>query len=310
MSCSTPVVFIIFRRPDLTAQVFEAIRQAQPKKLLIVADGPRNGEETALCQQARAITENIDWNCEVIRNYSEVNLGCRDRVSTGLAWTFEKVEEAIILEDDCLPHPSFFHYCEVLLEKYRFDTRIMQIGGNNSLCTPIDLKDSYYFSGLVHIWGWATWKRSWKLFDPSIKNWPIIKNEYPEILDIFENPRKIKERIRTFDNVFEGKIDAWGYSWLFCVITQHGLSILPSVNLVSNIGFREDAAHTTNSNSPRSNLPNREIGFPLNHPNFVIRSRSADQKYLRLDKAKNSLKFINFVQNSSAFKVLKDFFSR
>ena len=286
MVCATPVVFLIFRRPDLTARVFEAIRQAQPAKLLVVADGPRNKEEALLCQQSRAITENIDWDCEVLRNYSNVNMGCRDRVSSGLTWAFEQVEEAIILEDDCLPHSSFFRYCEILLEKYRHDTRVMQIGGNNSLCAPNNLEFSYYFSGLAHIWGWATWKRAWNLFDVKISRWPKLRSNL-DFLDIFENAREIKYRVHLFDKVFENKIDTWDYSWLFAVLTQNGLTILPKVNLISNIGFREDATHTTNLSSSRASLTVAKLKFPLHHPEFMIRSKTADHQYLHssgLDK--------------------------
>lgn len=281
MVCSTPVVFLIFRRPDLTVRVFEAIRQAQPTKLLVVADGPRNEEEAMLCQQARAITENIDWDCEVLRNYSDVNMGCRDRVSSGLTWAFDQVEEAIILEDDCLPHLSFFHYCEVLLERYKFDTRVMQIGGNNSACAPDKLPCSYYFSGLVHIWGWATWRRAWKLFDAEISDWPLLKKHYSDLLDVFGGYDAVQHRTVLFDKVFEKRIDTWDYSWLFTVITQHGLTILPKVNLISNLGFGEDATHTVDPNSPKSNLPIEELAFPLIHPDFVIRSKISDQMYLK-----------------------------
>lgn len=305
MACSTPVVFIIFRRPDLTARVFEAIRQAQPKKLLVVADGPRTREEATLCQEARAIIENIDWDCEVFRNYSSINMGCRDRVSSGLTWAFEQVEEAIILEDDCLPDSSFFRYCEELLKRYRFDTRIMQIGGNNSLCAPLNDPFSYYFSGLVHIWGWATWRRAWSLFDVNISTWPSVQENYPSVLDIFENSEEIQKRIQIFDSVFDRTTNAWGYSWLFSVLTQHGLTILPTVNLVSNIGFREDAVHTTDSSSLKSNLPVKAISFPLKHPTHVIRSKSFDRKYLKLYKASNCARLNQLIRKTSVFKSLK-----
>ena len=134
----TPVAFLIFNRPDTTAKVFEAIRQAKPPKLLVVADGPRsdNPSEAEKCQAAREIIEQVDWECEVLTNYSDVNLGCKTRVSSGLDWVFDNVEEAIILEDDCLPHPSFFPFCEKLLDNYRDDKRIMDIRRNNMQYGP------------------------------------------------------------------------------------------------------------------------------------------------------------------------------
>src|SRR5262245_27851901 len=130
---NTPLAFLVFRRPQTTARVWEAIRQARPKTLLIVADGPRatHTGETELCAQVRAICDRVDWPCEVLRNYAETNLGCRQRVSSGLDWVFQTVEEAIILEDDCLPHPTLFSYCQELLERYRYDERVMLISGAN-----------------------------------------------------------------------------------------------------------------------------------------------------------------------------------
>ena len=164
----TPVVFLIFRRPDLTARVFEAIRQAQPAKLLIVADGDRNEEEAILCQQARAVTEQIDWDCEVLTNFSDTNLGCKRRVSSGLDWAFSQVEEAIILEDDCLPHPDFFHFCSELLTHYKDDTRIWNICGHNFQDAQWRGDGSYYFSRYADPWGWATWQRAWKHYDKDL----------------------------------------------------------------------------------------------------------------------------------------------
>jgi hypothetical protein len=158
---NTPIAFFIFNRPDTTARVFEAIRQAQPSKLLVVADGPRSTRpgEAEKCAATRAIIDQVDWECEVLTNYSDVNLGCRHRVSSGLDWVFEQVEEAIILEDDCLPHPTFFRFCEELLEWYRHDHRIVAISGDNFQNGHQSGEFSYYFSRYVHIWGWATWRR-------------------------------------------------------------------------------------------------------------------------------------------------------
>ena len=145
---TTPVAFIIFNRPDTTRIVFEEIKKAKPEKLLIIADGPRNNKpgEKERCAETRAIVENIDWECEVLRNYSDKNMGCKNRVASGLNWVFENVEEAIILEDDCLPDQSFFRYCQELLEKYRDDKRIMLIAGDNMLFENNKQKYSYYFS--------------------------------------------------------------------------------------------------------------------------------------------------------------------
>ncbi len=146
MPCETSVVLIIFRRPHQTRKVFERIREARPAKLFVVADGPRTPEEKLLCDQTRAVTGLIDWECEVFRNFSDENMGARQRVSSGLDWVFEQVNEAIILEDDCLPHLSFFGYCDELLKRYREDDRVWSISGDNFHRGQVRGDGSYYFS--------------------------------------------------------------------------------------------------------------------------------------------------------------------
>lgn len=274
MPCSTPVVFLIFRRPDLTDRVFQSIRQAQPKTLLVVADGPRNEVEAELCQQARAVTEQVDWDCEVLRNYADVNLGCRKRVSSGLDWAFEQVEEAIVLEDDCLPHPSFFDYCNELLEKYRNDQRVWCISGDNFQDGQWRGDGNYYFSNYNHCWGWATWKRAWQQYDHSLVNWPAFRDGcYLEgILDS-------KLEVEYWQNIFEqlyslGQPNSWAYAWTFSCWLNRGLTALPNVNLVSNIGFRNDGTHT----SGESHWAGMSVDdmSEIQHPAFIARDRSAD----------------------------------
>ena len=161
----TPVAFLIYRRPDLTARVFEAIARAKPPVLLVVADGPKDAGEEARCAAAREVIEKVDWPCEVRRNYSDANLGCRERVATGLDWVFRQVEEAILLEDDCLPSPDFFAFCEAMLERFRNDDRVGHVSGSNSDRGRASRETSYYFSRYSTIWVWATWRRAWKDYD-------------------------------------------------------------------------------------------------------------------------------------------------
>ena len=260
----TPVAFVIFNRPDTTKSVFAEIAKARPPKLLVIADGPRvdHPEDAGKCAAARAIIDGVDWDCEVLTNYSDMNMGCKRRVSNGLDWVFDTVEEAIILEDDCLPHPTFFRFCEELLEKYRDDARVMHIGGTNIFSKTLE-GDTYGFTKYVGIWGWATWRRAWKLYDVNIEFGPGIKKAGYISKNFSKLECMIHEQI--FDDVYNNKIDTWDYQWSLCVML-HGLAIYPNVNLISNFGFNKDATHTFNKSDHRMNLKTGEMAFPLVHP--------------------------------------------
>lgn len=274
----TPVAFIIFRRPDKTQKVFEKIRQVKPPKLFVISDAPRPDKpgEVEKCEQTRAIIDTIDWDCEVYKNYADLNLGSYRRIPSGLDWVFSQVDEAIILEDDCLPEISFFQYCEELLDRYRHDTRIMAISGDNFQFGQQRTEDSYYFSHYTHSWGWATWKRAWQYFDLEMKAWPQVREQ--KLLDlILGNDRDARYWEWILQLTYESKIKAWDYRWTFAAWLQNGLTILPSVNLISNIGVGEDATHTTSADIPYMNLPTQAMEFPLKHPQFVVRNRIADQ---------------------------------
>ena len=273
---TTPVAFLIFNRPDTTQAVFEEIRRARPPKLLVVADGPRSDRpgEADKCRVVRAIIEHVDWPCEVLKNYSDANLGCKVRVSSGLDWLFQQVEEAIILEDDCLPHPSFFRFCEELLEKYRHDDRIGIISGDNFQFGRRRTQDSYYFSRYTHIWGWASWRRTWQTYDVEMKQWPTVKRE-GWLLDILQDKKSVKYWSDIFDAVLNNRIDTWDYQLNFASWMNARLNIMPNSNLISNIGFGSDASRTTGI-CKFSEMPVSEIIFPLVHPQIIIRDAFAD----------------------------------
>jgi hypothetical protein len=275
MSLSTPVVFLIFNRPALTEIVFKEIAKAKPKKLFVIADGPRFPEEVEKCEQTRSIVNNIDWECELLTDFSEVNLGCCKRGASGFDWVFSQVEEAIFLEDDTVPAPSFFHFCETLLEYYRDDERIMHIGSNNFQFGQNKTKSSYYFSKYMHSWGWATWRRARKHYDFYMKSWPDFKEDMFKFVceDLYE--RKYWENI--FDQMHKDPqiLNSYDYQWLYACWNQSGLSITPSVNLVSNIGFGSDATHTVNE-TIQAYVPTSDI-WDIKHPPFVVAHRDADQ---------------------------------
>lgn len=278
MSLSTPVAFMIFNRPDLTQVVFEAIAKAEPKTLFVVADGPRFPAEAEKCAQTRAIIDRVDWDCDVFTNYSEKNLGCGRRVASGIDWVFSEVEKAIFLEDDTLPDISFFPYCEILLEHYRHDERIMTINGNNFQSGNRKTEYSYHFSKFCSCWGWASWRRAWKHYDYEMKTWPAFKRGGMMKMicpDLYEQ----RFWTRLFDSMYENpeEIDTWDHQWKYACWSQNGLAIAPNVNLVANIGLgRTDASHTTGHNPLLAKLSKNQGLEEIKHPPFVVRHYDAD----------------------------------
>jgi hypothetical protein len=269
---------LIFNRPDTTERVFAEIAKAKPPKLLVVADGPRVNHpgEADRCLAARAIIDRVDWGCEVLTNFSEVNLGCKRRVSSGIDWVFEQVEEAIILEDDCLPDPTFFRFCQELLERYRYDQRIGMIGGVNFQFGRRRNDDSYYFSKYVHIWGWASWRDRWAgSYDVTMAKWPRIRDE-GWLTDMVGNKPEAEYWKEIFERVHRGEIDTWDYQWVFANWVEGRMGILPAVNMISNIGFDKNATHTTGV-SDLANLVRKPVSFPMTHPFSVFRNVEADQ---------------------------------
>lgn len=273
----TPVAFIIFNRPHTTEKVFERIRQAKPPLLLVIADAPRpeQPDDEKKCAATRAIIDRVDWECKVLKNYSKVNLGCARRPATGLDWVFDTVEEAIILEDDCVPHPTFFRFCEELLERYRYDTRIMSISGQNVQFGRKRTEYSYYFSRYNHGWGWASWRRAWQYFDFDMKLWPEVRDGN-FLRDILEDPDAVESWTKTFQLTYEGQQNCWDFQFTFACWLQNALNILSPVNLVSNIGHGPEATHTTNATSMFNSMPVESVSFPLKHPPFMIRNSQAD----------------------------------
>lgn len=275
-SSSPPVALFIFNRPATTKLVFERIASARPPRLFVVADGPRMDRPLELerCAQARAIVERVDWPCEVVTNYSETNLGCQRRIASGLDWIFSMTERAIILEDDCLPDPTFFPYCAELLERYKDDERIVMISGDNFQPASRRSPYSYYYSKYPHVWGWATWRRVWQSYDVALSLWPTVR-DLDFLEDIVGSERAATAWRAIFDAVHAGQIDTWDYQLTFACWMQSGLSILPAANLVSNVGFTADATHTTTA-GPLSNMPTYPMQFPLRHPPYMLRDHVAD----------------------------------
>ena len=277
----SPVALMIFNRPDTTAEVFARIAAARPGRLFVVADGPRPDVPTdaEACAVTRAITERVDWPCEVRREYAAENLGCGRRVASGIDWVFGQVEEAIILEDDCLPDPTFFPFCDELLARFRDDERVMAISGDNFQAGRMRTDYSYYFSISTHAWGWATWRRAWRHFDLEMRLWPEIRDGR-WLADLFPDRHAVRYWTEIFDTMLKRPKDIWDYAWFFACWAQGGLTALPNVNLVSNIGFDDRATHTKVP-SPRAMVPAEAMQFPLRHPPYVVRDMQADRRTQR-----------------------------
>ncbi len=277
---NTPVVLLIFNRPTQTQRIFRAIAEAMPKQLFVIADGPRSPEEAQLCAETRAATERVNWECEVIRDYSETNRGCRERSASGFDWVFSQVDEAIILEDDCLPDPTFFRFCEELLQKYRTDTRVMCITGSNYLEGWLNDRQSYHFSYFGSPWGWASWKRAWQYFDNSMTAWgdPEVK---ARIRDVLADDECYAIQASRFDRVYNDPADrqSWDIAWTCARLSQSGLTVVTSVNLITNIGCFGES--TISPEWPTANLRRAAMSFPIRNPTSVAVDRAYDLRHIR-----------------------------
>lgn len=272
------VLFLIFNRPDTTALVFEALRQARPPRLYVAADGPRATRqgEALLCEQSRRIATAVDWPCEVVTLFRSENLGCKRAVSSAITWFFEQEPEGIVLEDDCLPDPSFFPYCDELLSHYRDDPRVMCISGDNFISSHWQPEESYFFSRYAFIWGWASWARAWMHYRVDLSAPGEERVEDVLARTFVSSPSVHAHWRQALAQVLSGKVDTWDYQWLYTLWRQQGLCCLPRVNLISNIGFGASATHTTNPESRLANLAASGLSLPLKHPDRAIADSAAD----------------------------------
>lgn len=278
----SPVLFLIFKRPDTTEIVFDRIREVQPPKLYIAADGPRENrpDEIEKCNITRKITEKIDWPCEVHRLYQEKNLGCGLGVSTAISWFFEHEEEGIIIEDDIIAHPDFFSYCDEMLEKYRDDNRIQLVTGRNSFFKSFKHDScSYYLSNYFMIWGWASWRRVWKTYQFDVSS--ISEERFLSAVRAKIDPRAHDYVLRIFRTMKDHKCDTWDYQFYINQILFNRYSIIPFVNMVENIGMNSsDATHTKGKDVLRSKHK-AHSSLPIVHPQTLQFDERADYCFAR-----------------------------
>ena len=276
----SPIAFLVFNRPECTARTFAAIREARPPRLLVIADGPRKTcpEDVEKCRAVRAlIDEGVDWPCMVERNYAFQNLGCANRVASGLSWAFERAEQLVVIEDDCLPDSSFFEYCDELLSRYSLDTRVGQICGCSRYVSEIHRDTSYIFSRYGPIWGWASWRRAWKTYDLSMKTWPRFR-AMKGLAGVTQSSAEAKFRTALYDALHSNPhVSAWDFQWGYAKLSQGLLSIIPCRNLVANIGDGADATHPVGRSALK--LIAQSVDRPLIHPEFVLPDPEFDRMF-------------------------------
>ncbi|WP_017731984.1 hypothetical protein [Nafulsella turpanensis] len=296
----TPVLLLVFNRPETTKRIFEVIQKVKPKQLFIAADGPRenNPYDEVLCEKVKKIISFVDWDCEVKTLFRDINLGCKLAPSLAITWFFEHVEEGIILEDDILPHIDFFRFAQKMLHQYADDERIMMISGFNVASCWKEEKQDYHFSLFGGCWGWATWRRAWTFFDPEIKKWsdPEVKKLLRENLG---GGYDFEFRSKLYDQIHQGKLETvWDYQWTFARLVQSGLCIVPSLNTIENIGFTEGATHTKSQPEHLKELKvhNLPSSFRLN--DFVMRDHEYDRFFTQLMQGSGS-------RLTLAFRLLK-----
>lgn len=284
MPSKPPILLLSFNRPELSRQVFERIRQYRPERLYLAVDGPRDPathpRDAEAVRKCRELAEQVDWPCEVFTRFSEVNQGCGRGVSNAITWMFEREERGIILEDDCLPEPTFFDYVAELLERYKDQPEVMHVCGNSyadqrtiAACSPY----SYAFTRYPDLWGWGTWARAWKQFRYEIPPPEEILKSY-FVMEGVDRYRQHAQRDRVIS--VRQKDSMWGYRWHFAVMKNRGLCVAPAVNQISNTGFGGEATHTTGEGSLHAaNAPTTPLELPLKYPPEITVSAAYNRIY-------------------------------
>lgn len=265
-----PLLLIHFNRPEMTRRQIEWLSAVQPRRLYVLCDGAREGrpEDVERTEKVRRQFDSIPWECEIRRCYRDENLGVYHNISQGISWFFEQVEAGIILEDDCLPHASFFPYCDELLQRFAGVEQVTTISGYTGLETDLPINDSYCFSNYFSCWGWATWRRSWVAFDPDMNGF-VDAAKWSEIC------RRLHPSFRQklywkyiFNRVFSGRTNSWAYRFLLSMWLRGGLAVVPKRNLIENTGFRGDATNTAWHEERETAV--RAMDTPMKHPSGAI----------------------------------------
>lgn len=275
---TTPVAFFTFNRLDTAKQVFAQIKKVQPPKLYLVSDGPRNnraGEDLKVKEVRDYLEANIDWDCEVYKNYAPSNMGCGKRMSSGIGWVFDNEEMAIFLEDDCVPELSFFEYCQELLIKYKDNEEVMVICGNNQIAKHYSMESDYAFSHILNIWGWGGYRRTWQDYDFDLKDWPQDKklSVWKEIY----TKKAYWTLMSEYDLMYKHGCDTWDYQVSNMMGKKKGYCIIPRVNMISNAGFDSENSTHTADQPDWMDLTSSQMDFPMKHPDGIEWTRGYDE---------------------------------
>lgn len=277
----SPILFIVFNRYETTRRVFEAIKGAKPKKLYISSDGPRpekEGEAAKVRLIRQFLLEGIDWDCDVKTLFHETNQGCKYAPQKAITWFFENEKKGIVLEDDCLPSVSFFDYADELLERYENDFRVFGVTGTNFQSEKFQLKHSYYFSRFFMTWGWASWATRWQSHLQILEKFEKYLED-PAIEKVLKNKVASQVLIKYAKKGYYDELDAWDYQWILSCAINNGLIATSSKNLIQNIGFGEEATHTTNGFNRSKQI--EPLNFPLKHPIIIAANQKIDDSFYK-----------------------------
>jgi hypothetical protein len=285
----SPILMIVFCRPETTEKVFESVRLAQPPRLYVASDAPRANKNGELdkCEQVLEIFKKVDWPCDVKFFKQLKNAGCSKGPFDAITWFFENETEGIILEDDIVPILDFYRFCDEMLQRYRDDNRIQSISGWSYFYNgfPKKYSDSYYFSKITSSWGWATWRRVWGDTDLKLEN--VSRQTIKERLKSYNYPTKtIDFYLQKFKKIKKkyDSLSSWDYQFLFSMWNKDGFAIQPMYSLTRNIGIGDDATHNFNSELP--NYPTKPI-YPIKYPKFFLQNLELELLRIKSEKLEN-----------------------
>ena len=274
-----PVLLIHFNRPSATRRQLEALKEVAPERVWILCDGPRKNKPSDIEKvcEVRELLDHLPWQCEVKKLYRKENLGCFKNISAGISWFLNDCGAGMILEDDIIPDPSFFQFCDELLDRYADEPRVYAVSGQHSSPVPMQIDADYGFCNYFDCWGWATWKRAWEQFDPDMTAWRDRAEWGIVSRRVLHNLRARLYWDVMFRMVDVGRRDSWAYRYLLTIWKQQGCTVVPKMNLARNVGFDDKASHT-------GHLLGREAKthvqtFPLSHPTEIVPDPLIDQWY-------------------------------